>query len=170
MSPNPVPEDAESGSAEDSEGSEPGSKRARIARQQQQFAAKVILQAPAAAGALKTEAAVATDAAAAAAAAAAAGAAVAPMLASAVALTPEQQQAMLQHLPALTPEALAAAQAALPTAPDGQPLQLTLPLIGPGGESLPSLVLDPAVLFSGQILGPKGEELTQEQVGEELHL
>lgn len=148
--------DADDDSDSDAD-SEPGSKRARIQGEQQLVAAAAVPQ-------VKTEEAEAPDAAAA--AAAAAGAAAAPMPAPDLALTAEQQQAMMLHgFSMLSPEALAAAQAALPTGPDGQPLQLTLPLIGPGGESLPSLVLDPSVILSGQIMGPNGEELTQEQVG-----
>lgn len=145
--------------------SQPDVKRQRL-EQQQQDAAEAIQQAPAAAGAMQTHVAevagVVDDSAAAAAAAA-------HVLPSAVPLTAEQQVAVLQQFPGLSPEALAAAQAALPTGPDGQPLPLTLPLIGPGGESLPSLVLDPSVLFSTQLVGtqitgPNGEELTHEQV------
>ncbi len=96
---------------------------------------------------------------------AAAAAAAAPQLAPAAALTPEQQAAALQRLPGFSPEALAAAQAALPVGLAGQALPLTLPVIGPNGESLSSLVLDPSVLLSTQITGPNGEELSQEQVG-----
>lgn len=96
---------------------------------------------------------------------AAAAAAAVPPLAPAVALTPEQQAAVLQQLPGFGPEALAAAHAALPVGLAGQALPLTLPVIGPNGESLSSLVLDPSVLLSTQITGPNGEELSQEQVG-----
>lgn len=146
--------------------SQPDAKRQRLEQQQQQQAAETIEQAPAAAGAMQTDAAELAGVADQGAAAAAAAAHVLP---SAVPLTAEQQVAVLQQFPGLSPEALAAAQAALPTGPDGQPLPLTLPLIGPGGESLPSLVLDPSVLFSTQLVGtqitgPNGEELTQEQV------
>ncbi|PRW56846.1 30S ribosomal S5 [Chlorella sorokiniana] len=162
-------DDAESGSDGDSgseEGSQPAAKRPRIQdQQQQQDAAESIPQAPAAAGAVPAvTAASPVDAAAAAMAAAAV-----PTLPSTMELTAEQQAAVLPQFPGLSPEALAAAQAALPTGPDGQPLPLTLPLIGPDGESLPLLVVDPAMLFSTQLIGtqitgPNGEELTQEQL------
>ena len=98
-------------------------------------------------------------------AAARGGRATHPLVASALSLTPEQQQALLAQLPGVTPEALAAAQAALPAGPDGQPLPLALPVLGPGGEGLQPLLLDPSVLLSNHpVMGPNGEELSQEQV------
>lgn len=85
-------------------------------------------------------------------------------MAPALSLTPEQQQAVLAQFPGLTLEALAAAQAALPAGSDGQPLPLALPVLGPGGESLQSVVLDPSLLLSTHpVMGPNGEELSQEQ-------
>ena len=88
-----------------------------------------------------------------------------PAAAAALGITPEQQAHMqqLMQFPLLSPEALAAASANLPTGPDGQPLPLALPFMGPGGEHLPQLALDASAL-NIPILAPDGSQLTPEQL------
>jgi hypothetical protein len=86
-----------------------------------------------------------------------------PAAAAALGLTAEQQaqmQQLMQFPLGLSPEALAAAGATLPAGPDGQPLPLTLPIIG---GDLPQLALDPSAL-NIPILGPDGAQLTPEQL------
>lgn len=76
-------------------------------------------------------------------------------------------QAQVQHLMQLPLGALGAdalgGGGALPLGADGQPLQLTLPIVGAGGEQ--QLAWDPSAMSSIPILGPDGEQLTPEQVG-----